>query len=319
MRRRFLTVVAGLLVAGVLGAPFHAADKITIEEPNWFSGKVAAMVMAEIFRSRFGIDAEIVEGSNAVIYDGMKAGTIDIHADSWQPGHADWTGAAVSAGDMALSTSTYEGRIGLCLPRYTADKYGIKTVADLKRPGIAALFDPDDDGVADVWIGAEGWQMTAGYEVRLRDYGLEPAYRALIEPDPEYQKTLYAGFETRRDMLFACYEPMSWFAMEHIVYVTEPVYDPAGYTLVLPSEGADWKARSRIVTGERVANVTVAYNTALRTRFPQAEGFLSRFGLTNDDMTEFIFISDIKGIALDEAVTDWVAANLGRIFTWAGR
>jgi glycine betaine/proline transport system substrate-binding protein len=318
MRLRILTAAAGVLVAGVLGSASHAADKIRIGEPNWFSGKVAAMVMAEIFSTRFGIESEIFPGSNAMIYDGMKDGSIDLHADSWQPGHADWTGASVAAGDMALSTTTYEGRIGMCVPRYTAEKHDIKTIADLKRPGVAALFDPDGDGVSEVWVGAEGWQMAAAYEVRLRDYGLEPAYRALIEPEPEYQKTLYAGFETRRDMLFACYEPISWFAMEHIAYVAEPPFTDAGHTLVMPSEGADWKARSSITVGERVADVTVAHVTSLNTRFPEAATFMSRFGLTNDDMTEFMFMSDIKGIALDEVVRDWVKFNKARIDAWAG-
>lgn len=307
--------------AFLLAHAAHAAEPIRIGEPNWFSGKVSAMVLKEIFSSRYGYDAEIIPGSNPEIYHGMTgtdgAAPVDIHADSWQPGHSGWTAEALKAGTMALSAEGYEGRIGLCAPQYTLDKLGVKTVDDLKKPEVRKALDRDGDGEIEVWVGGAGWQMTAAYEVKLRDYGLESAgYTALIEGEGDYQTKLYAGFARRRDMVFACYEPMSWFAMEHIGYVTEPAYDPAKHNLVLPGESDDWKTKSRVTVGEEVAQVRVAWSTDLRKRFPKAAVLLQRFGLTNDDMVEFMFMADIKGIALDEVVRDWVKANEGRIAAW---
>lgn len=316
-----MRILLSAVLALGLAAPASAADKITIGEPNWFSGKVAAMVLKEIFTSRYGYDAVIIEGSNPEIYHGMTgepgATPMDIHADSWQPGHADWTGKAVAEGKMKLSANGYEGRIGFCAPQYTIDKLGLKTIADLKRPEVRKALDADGDGLVPVWVGGEGWQMTAAGEVKLRDYGLEPGYVALIASEGDYQEKLYAGFNRRRDMVFACYEPMSWFAMEHIGYIGEPAYEAAKHKLVMPSEApSDWKARSHVTTGEQVAQVAVAWNTSLKTRFPRAAQLLEKFGLTNDDMVEFMFLADIKGIAIGDVVKDWVALNGARIEAW---
>lgn len=317
MRRSLIAAAAALLVAAPAAA---APDAIRIGAPNWFSGQVVAKVLAEIFETRFGYDVEVIDGGNPEIYAGMTrkdgAAPFDIHADSWQPGHAGWTAEAMKAGEMRLSSGAYDGRIGLCAPRYTAEKLNIRKVEDLKAPGMAEKLDLDGDGRGELWVGAEGWMMTAAYEVKLRDYGLT-GFDALVEPEGEFQTTLYDAFATRRDLVFACYQPMTWFAMEHIEFIEEPAYDPAQHDLTLPGDDPDWKAKSRVTVGEEVSRVSVAFRSDLAQRFPRAAAFLNDFALTQDDLVEFMFMADIKGIALDEVVQDWVRANEGRIARWS--
>ena len=48
----------------------------------------------------------------------------------------------------------------------------------------------------------------------------------------------------------------------------------------------------------------------------KAAALLERFGLSNEDMVEFMFLADIKGIAIEEVVADWVAINEARIAAW---
>lgn len=321
MRRRHVLAALLLSAAPLSAAPALAADAIRIGAPNWFSGQVAAKVLAEIMETRFGYPVEVIDGGNPEIYAGMTrqdgATPFDIHADSWQPGHAGWTAEAVKDGEMALSSGAYDGRIGLCAPRYTAEALNIRTVADLKKPGMAEKLDIDGDGRGDMWVGAEGWMMTAAYEVKIRDYGLD-GFDALIAAEGEFQKTLYDAFAARDHLVFACYQPMTWFAMEHIEFIAEPEYDPAKHDLTLPGEDPEWKARSRVTVGEQVSRVSVAWRTDLAQRFPRAAALLDDFALTQDDLVEFMFMADIKGVALDAVVRDWVAANEARIAAWSG-
>lgn len=319
--RRSLLLAAFLLSSAAGPAVAADDDAIRIGAPNWFSGQVAAKVLAEILGGRFGYPVEIIAGGNPEIYAGMAraqgATPFDIHADSWQPGHAGWTADAVKSGEMALSSGAYDGRIGLCAPRYTAEALDIRAVADLKKPGMAEKLDIDGDGRGDMWVGGEGWMMTAAYEVKIRDYGLD-GFDALIAPEGEFQKTLYDAFAARRHLVFACYQPMTWFAMEHIEFIAEPAYDPAAHQLVLPGEAEDWKARSKVTVGEQVSSVSVAWRTDLAQRFPKAAALLDDFALTQDDLVEFMFMAEIKGVALDAVVRDWVRANDARIEAWTG-
>ena len=160
--------------------------------------------------------------------------------------------------------------------------------------------------------------MTAAYTVKLRDYGLSAGWDALVAPEGEFQKDLYKAFAARKHIVFACYQPMSWFAMEHIAFIEEPAYDAARHELTLPGDDPDWMAKSKITVGEKVSRVSVAWRTDLTQRFPRAAALLDDFGLSGEDMVEFLFLADIKGIALKDVVKDWVKANESRISAWAG-
>ncbi|MGG7565635.1 glycine betaine ABC transporter substrate-binding protein [Rhodovulum sp. DZ06] len=311
-------------IAALLSGPVSAAeDVIRIGAPNWFTGKAAAAVLGEIFQSRYGYDVEILPGGNPEIYAGMiegdgPLGRMDIHADSWQPGHSSWTAAAEKAGEMAMSAGGYQGKVGLCAPRYTAEALNLKTPRDLMRPEVVSALDRDGDGKVEMWVGAAGWQMSAAYEVKIRDYGLDSVYSARLAPEGEYQVELYDDFANRRHAVFACYEPMSWFAMEYIEYIEEPAYDPARHNLVVPSESDNWLAESKVETGEQVADVRIAWVTSLRERFPRAAKVLQHFAFTNEDMVEFLFLVDIKGFDMDSVARDWVKANEKKITAWEG-
>ena len=220
----------------------------------------------------------------------------------------------VSASTYCQDSGSRELQISVC-----DLAYGLWLDVALQRelPGMAEKLDIDGDGRGDMWVGGEGWMMTAAYEVKIRDYGLD-GFDALIAAEGEFQKTLYDAFAARDHLVFACYQPMTWFAMEHIEFIQEPDYDPAQHRLVLPGEDADWKAKSRVTVGEQVSRVSVARRTDLAQRFPKAAALLDDFALTQDDLVEFMFMAEIKGVALDAVVRDWIAANEARIAAWSG-
>lgn len=311
--RRF----AGPLVATLIAPLPTLAQDIVIGEPNWFSGAVVANVLHEIIEGRTALEVEIKPGTNPEIFDAIAddTGAYHVHADVWMPGHTQWVDRGRQNDAIALSGAQYDGRIGMCTPRYTAQALDLRSVRDMARPDVIAALDPEGDGIP-YWVGGEGWQMSAVGQIKLRDYGLPDTYQPLIAGEGVYQEDLYAAMANREHVVFACYEPMSWFAMEFIEYIEEPAYGTDTYELVLPGDSENWLEESTIRTAEELSSVSVGYSLNMVREHPELANFFANFGLSNDDVTEFMFLVDMKGIDMESAVADWVAANAARIDAW---
>lgn len=109
-------------------------------------------------------------------------------AHHWNPLHAEFY--RNSGADRKLWRSgPYSGNAaqGYLVDRKTAEKYGITNLSQLKDPKIAALFDTNGDGKADLTGCNPGWGCELAIEHHLKAYGLagtvthnQGSYAALI-------------------------------------------------------------------------------------------------------------------------------------------
>ena len=109
-------------------------------------------------------------------------------ADHWNPLHADYYKNA--GGDAKLYRKgifSANAAQGYLIDKKTADAHRISNIAQLKDPKIAALFDTNGDGKADLTGCNPGWGCEAVIEHQLDAYGLRPtvthnqgSYSALI-------------------------------------------------------------------------------------------------------------------------------------------
>ena len=109
-------------------------------------------------------------------------------ADHWNPLHADYYKNA--GGDAKLfRKGLYSGNAaqGYLIDKKTADAHRITNIAQLKDPKIAALFDTNGDGKADLTGCNPAWGCEAVIEHQLDAYQLRPtvthnqgSYSALI-------------------------------------------------------------------------------------------------------------------------------------------
>ena len=94
-------------------------------------------------------------------------------ADHWNPLHEDFY--LKSGGDAKLyregiySPGALQGYL---IDKATADKYGIKNIAQFKDPAIAKLFDANGDGMADLAGCNPGWGCEKVIEHQLDAFGL---------------------------------------------------------------------------------------------------------------------------------------------------
>ncbi|CDX52875.1 glycine betaine transporter subunit; periplasmic-binding component of ABC superfamily [Mesorhizobium plurifarium] len=108
-----------------------------------------------------------------VAHIAVANGDADYYTPHWYPLHIAF--AEKAGGDAKahrVGTLAKNSIQGYSIDKATADKYGIKTIDQLKDPKIAKLFDIDGDGKADLYGCEPGWGCERIIEHQLDAYGL---------------------------------------------------------------------------------------------------------------------------------------------------
>ncbi|WP_075181579.1 glycine betaine/L-proline ABC transporter substrate-binding protein ProX [Pantoea sp. 1.19] len=110
-----------------------------------------------------------------VAYTTLAAGDATFMATNWQPLHDDMYQAA--GGDAAFyrkGTWVQGAAQGYLIDKKTADRYHITNLAQLRDPKLAALFDSNGDGKADLTGCTPGWGCEAVINHQLQAFKLSP-------------------------------------------------------------------------------------------------------------------------------------------------
>ena len=82
-------ILSSVGVAAVLAvaAPVQAADVI-IGVPNWPSVRVTAHVLKVVMEDNLGLDVELQNGTNPIVFEAMDSGAMQVHPEDLaaQPG-----------------------------------------------------------------------------------------------------------------------------------------------------------------------------------------------------------------------------------------
>ncbi|MGF6212936.1 glycine betaine/proline transport system substrate-binding protein [Comamonas sp. 4034] len=138
---------------------------------------------------KLGYDVQpIREVEYATAHVAIANGDATFMADHWDPLHAEFYknagGAAKLYREGEYSTSAVQGYL---IDKKTADAHNITNIEQLKDPKIAALFDTNGDGKADLTGCTPGWGCEGAIEHQLSAYKLrdtvthvQGAYAALM-------------------------------------------------------------------------------------------------------------------------------------------
>lgn len=121
-----------------------------------------------------GYDTQpVLEVEYSAGYAAIAQNDIQWSAVSWDPLHNDMY--KNSGGDdtiIRLGTYITGAAQGYLMDKVTAEKYNIDTIDDLKDPKIAALFDSNGDGKADLTGCQPGWGCEIVINHQLKAFGL---------------------------------------------------------------------------------------------------------------------------------------------------
>ncbi len=137
-------------------------------DTGWFQAEVVTQLLAEL---GYVIDGPATY-SNDDFYASVQAGDVDLWVNGWFPLHDQLLGGDAD-GARAVGFEVRGGALqGYLADTASIEAAGITTLADLADPGIAAIFDDDGDGRADL-IGCNlEWACHAIVEHHLEAYGL---------------------------------------------------------------------------------------------------------------------------------------------------
>ena len=311
-------ITASLLAA--MSVPAIAED-VKIGVPSWTGAQAMAHLLGAVVEMRIGGTVDYVPGNNATIFQGMDQGKgdIDVHPDVWLPNQESFTKKYVDgAGSVVLNQQPYEGNQGFCVSKDFAEANNITDIADLGRPDVAALMDSDGNGKGEMWIGAPGWASANVNEVKVRDYGLLDFIEPIRAEESVKTARIKDSIAKGEGYAFYCYKPHAVWFMFDVVMLSEPTYDAAKYTMVQPSDDADWYEKSSVSTKDALKQVQIAYSKSFPDRSPAIAEFFERFSVTADDVSNFAF--EISGNGRDPAefAREWVEANPDRVDAWLG-
>jgi len=225
MRSKKLLAISCATAMSAYGAVAQAAD-VVIGVPNWPSVLVTAHVLKVAMENNLGLEVELQNGTNPVVFEGMDAGSMHVHPEVWLPNQTNLNNTYVAEKQtVRMNPNGVAGDQAMCVTKSTVDRTGIENLTDLTDPEMAKNFDTDGDGMGEIWIGAAGWASTNIEKIRAKSYGYD-ATMTLKEMDETLALAeVDAAVTQEENIVFFCYTPHHMFALHELVILKEPAHN----------------------------------------------------------------------------------------------
>lgn len=303
---------AALLASG----PALAAD-VVIGVPNWASVNATAHVLEVVIEENLGLDVELQNGTNPIVFEAMDKGAMHVHPEVWMPNQQNLHDKYVKeAGSVVMNGNPVQAEQGMCVPSYVAETYDIKSIDDLSDSDKMAIFDTDGNGTPEVWIGAPGWASTLVEKIRAKSYGYDQVFELT-----EYEETIaYANLanatKAGEPWIGFCYSPHYIFVTQELHVLEEPAHDPATWEIVQPTDDPAWLEKSKASTAWNGATLHLHYAKELEEAQPLVAQLFQNFKLEGDVLSAMGKALAVDGQSASDFAKEWVAANEDIVLGW---
>ncbi len=316
MRLRKLLILGCATVMSTHINTSVAAD-IVIGVPSWPSVRATAHVLKVALEENLGLDVELRDGSNPVIFDAMDAGAIHVHPEVWLPNNNHLKERFVDAKQtVRMSPNSVAGEQGMCVTKATAERTGIAKLSDLTDPAMASKFDTDGDGKGEVWIGAPTWASTTIENIRARSYGYDSTMNLKEISESEALTEVDDAVKGDKDIVFFCYSPHHIFQTYELIVLEEPAHDAKRWTIVQPSAIPGWLEKSSARTAWDTASLHISYVTSLETDRPEVAAMLAKVSLDTDTVSAMTHALVVEQQDPAEFAAAWVEENAEIVAGW---
>ncbi len=306
----------GLATGMAVTATAQAAD-VVIGVPNWPSVNVTANVLKVVLEDNFGLEVELQNGTNPVVFEAMDGGSMHVHPEVWLPNQSNLHDKYVKEnGTVKMNSNGVSAFQGMCVTKHTADEHGISKLSDLTDPDMAALFDTDGNGKGEIWIGASGWASTNVEKIRAKSYGYDQTMD-LKEMDETLALAEVDNAVTQeKPIVFFCYTPHHMFALHELVILEEPKYDASKWNVIQPTDDPDWLEKSSAPVAWDLAYLHIHYASALESSHPEAATLLSKVKLDTDTVSAMTYALVVEKQDPADFAKKWVADNASVVEGW---
>ncbi len=301
-------------VAGI--SAVQAAD-VVVGVPNWPSAAATANILKVVLEDNLGLKVELQNGTNPVIFEAMDTGSMHVHPEVWLPNQTNLHDKYVkSKGTVRMSPNGVPSFQGMCVTKASAERTGIKAIADLADPDMAKNFDSNGDGLGEVWVGASGWASTNIEKIRARSYGYDETMELLEMDEALAMADVDAAVAKDANHVFFCYTPNHMFALYDLVILEEPAYDASKWVVIQPTDDPEWLEKSSAPVAWDLAYLHVHYATALEETHPEAADLLSKIALTTDQVSRMTFALVVQKMSPGDYAQQWAQENAELVDSW---
>lgn len=309
------TLTAGL-TAFAVSLSAQAAD-VVIGVPNWPSVNVTANVLKVILEDNFGLDVELQNGTNPVVFEAMDSGSMHVHPEVWLPNQSNLHQKFVKdKGSVTMNPNGVSAFQGMCVTKHTADEHGVRKISDLTDPDMAKLFDTDGDGLGEIWIGAPGWASTNVEKIRAKSYGYAETMSLKEMDETLALAEVDNAVVQKKPIVFFCYTPHHMFALHELVILEEPPYDASKWNVIQPTDDPDWLDKSSAPVAWDLAYLHIHYATALESEQPEVASLLSKVKLDTDTVSQMTYALVVEKQDPADFAKKWVADNSSTVEMW---
>lgn len=309
--RRFLGKLSFAALCTV-STPAFAADVI-IGVPAWPSAEVTAHVLATVMKSDLGVEAKMEPRGTLGILTGIDAGEVHIHPEVWFPNLQDAVDRfSKEKGTLRMAKRVIPAAQNICVTKTTMEQTGIDEVKDLADPAMAAHFDSNNDGLGEMWIGAESWSSTPIERVRAKSYGYDQTMTLLEGPEEVAMAAVDVSASLNRPIVFYCYKPHHIFQLHEIRVLSEPPHDPSTWSI----SGQPDPKTSKAGSAWAPSSYQIGYATSLETSSPKVAEFLNRVDIGSRDAAKMSYAVQVERKSPEEVAKTWIENNKSRIMEW---
>jgi len=153
---------------------------VTMARADWSSGYMQAAIYAQIIGE---LGYTVNDPADHTLrpysfYPALDSGQYDLWVNGWFPSHDRYLTGETAAGlefdrgiEAVGNQVTGGGREGYMIDKATADSMGITSISQLTNASVAAVFDQDGDGRADLIGCPEGWGCHDTINEQIDEYG----------------------------------------------------------------------------------------------------------------------------------------------------
>lgn len=152
------------------------SGEVRMARASWDTGFMQAEITRQLLEE-LGLtvsDPAASTRSAATFYPALGQGELDLWVNGWFPLHEPFldrqlvTGQTITEPIEVVGTQVRAGALqGFLVDRASAERLGITSTDDLADPSVAAEFDQDGDGLADLLGCDDGWGCQLGIDERL--------------------------------------------------------------------------------------------------------------------------------------------------------
>jgi glycine betaine/proline transport system substrate-binding protein len=309
-----ITAVIFLCIFTML--PFSSADaarkNVIISEQSWTGSTITCHVLKYVLEKKLDIPVKIIQLAGSATWAGLEKGDVDVFSDIWETAEIYGIEKYVQQKKVVeLSRSYPNAPQGWYIPKYVADKYGIESIEDLK--GKENLFDINNDGKGDLWVGPASWKVAEQNKIRITSYGL--AFDASEVEQWAWLAQLKKHYTNKEPVIFYYWEPEWLFTQYELVQIKETPHDPEKWTFL-----KDDPEHSKITCGLPSPDIHVGYVVTLKDRLPKAYQFLKNWSIPVKEVNNLIaLVTDLPGnpkLSNEQAAQKWVEEHPEILNRW---